>query len=145
MQAKRIGILESNLGVGGQVAISITVPTEPREEVNFHNIHASVSVEPQDTDANCQGTWVLELLPENMPGNTYTDGTVNAETANAVIIAIGVFSASNQTPFNSGDINPKTSRNAKAGDLLRMVATVTGITAGLASTRVLLFANTTRK
>jgi len=44
MQAKRIQFGDNggaDLGVGGQANLSLQVPTDPREEVNFHNIWAS--------------------------------------------------------------------------------------------------------
>ena len=87
MQAKRIQVNETNVGVGGTVNVGLPVLTTPREEVNFHNIWGSVSVEPQDTDANCQGTWVLYVSREDAPNVIWTDGTVNAETSNAIVIA----------------------------------------------------------
>ncbi len=145
MQAKRIAVFESNLGAGSGVNAILTSPVEPREEVNFHNIWASASVEPQDAGANCQGTWVLYLIQENTPAINFTDVVVNGQGNNQNIIACGVFSASNESVWNSGPINVKTSRNLNPGDSLAMNCTVTGITAGLASTRVMICAHTTRK
>ncbi len=145
MQAKRIVVNETNDGAGGITSAQMIVSTDPREEVNFHNIWGSVSCEPQDAGANCQGTWILFILRENATQPTFTDVVVNGETNNAVIIACGVFSASNESPFNAVPINPKTSRTLQAGDSLILQSVVTGITAGLASNRVMLCAHTTRK
>ena len=144
MQAKRIQVLEGNAGVGASATVLIPVPTDPREEVNFHNIWGSVSVEPEGADVNCQGTWVLYILRANTTAVSATDANINNEIFNAVIIACGVFSASNQSPYNTS-IHPTTSRTLQAGDSLALVATITGITSGLASTRVMLCAHTTRK
>ncbi len=144
MQAKRIQVQEANNGVGGAVNVSLAVPTEPREEVNFHNIWGSVSVEPENTDANAQGTWLLFILRENATQPVFTDVITDNETNNAVIIACGVWSASNQTPFNI-TIHPSTSRTLQAGDRLFLQSVVTGITAGNASNRVMLCAHVTRK
>ncbi len=145
MQAKRIQVAEGNDGVAGKTDVVLTVPTDPREEVNFHNIWGSVTVEPQDAAANCQGTWVLMILRENATQPTLTDVVINGESNNAVIIACGVFSASNEFPYTSPPINPKTSRTLQAGDQLVLSSVITGITAGLASNRVMLCAHTTRK
>ncbi len=145
MQAKRINVFESNDGAGGTTIVTLIVPTDPREEVNFHNIWGSVSVEPQDAGANCQGTWLLMLIRENQTIPTMTDAVVNGETNNATIIACGVFSASNESPYNSGAIHPETSRTLQPGDSLILQSVVTGITAGLASNRVMLCAHVTRK
>ena len=144
MQAKRIDVNESNNGAGGNTAAALLVPTDPREEVNFHNIWGSVTVEPQDANANAQGTWALFLLRENATLPTLTDVVINGESNNAVLIACGVWSASNESPFNI-TIHPETSRTLQAGDALAITSVVTGITAGLASNRVMLCAHTTRK
>ncbi len=144
-QAKRIQVGETNDGAGGLTVASLGTPIDPREEVNFHNIWGSVSVEPQDTDANAQGTWILMIVRENAIIPTFTDAIVNNESNNAIIIACGVWSASNQTPYNSGPIHPETSRTLQPGDALVLESIVTGITAGLASNRVMLCAHVTRK
>ena len=143
-QAKRIQVNETNDGVGGVTNAFLTVPTEPREEINFHNIWASVTVEPQDAGANCQGTWLLGILRENATMPTVTDVVLNGESNNAIIIACGVFGASNESVYNIS-IHPETSRTLQAGDSLFISSVVTGITAGLASNRVMLCAHTTRK
>ena len=145
MQAKRIQVLEGNAGVGASATVLLAVPTDPREEVNFHNIWGGVSVEPEGADVNCQGTWVLYILRANSTAISATDANINNEIFNGVIIACGVFSASNQSPFNVEPIHPTTSRTLMPGDSLALVCTITGITSGLASVRVMLCAHTTRK
>ena len=145
MQAKRIQVNESNDGVGGHTTVSLQAPLEPREDVNFHNIWVGVTIEPQDTDANCQGTWVLYKEDISVrPEQAFTDATLNLEVENQNIIACGVFSASNQSPFNYST-QIKTSRNTGAGGRIILSSTITGITAGLASNRVMLCAHTVRK
>ena len=145
MQAKRIQVAESNDGAGGVTLATLVAPTDPREEINFHNIWGSVSVETQDAGANCQGTWALMLIRENSTIPTLTDTIINNETNNSQIIACGVFSGSNESPYNSGPIHPATSRTLMPGDTLVLESIITGITAGLASNRVMLCAHTTRK
>ena len=143
-QAKRIQVNESNDGVSGVTNVELLVPTDPREEVNFHNIWGSVAIEPQDAGSNAQGTWALMLIRENATPPTLTDVVVNGETTNAIIIACGVWAASNETPYNTS-IHPSTSRTLQPGDKLILSSIVTGITAGLASNRVMLCAHVTRK
>ena len=146
MQAKRINVNETNDGAGSSTSAILQVPSDPREEVNFHNIWGGVSVEPQNADANAQGTWVLYVLRDPAAGLVdFTDAFVNLETLNALIIACGVYSASNQSPFTGQPIQIKTSRTLEAGARLILTSTITGITAGLASNRVMLCAHTTRK
>ncbi len=145
MQAKRIDVNESNNGAGGNTAAALLVPTDPREEVNFHNIWGSVTVEPQDANANAQGTWVLYILTKNVQDASFVDVNIDNQEYNQYIIACGVWGASNEHPYNSGPIHPSTSRTLGPGDQLRLQSVVTGITAGLASNRVMLCAHTTRK
>jgi len=146
MQSKRIQVNETNDGVGQATNVTLDVPDTPRESVNFHNIWVGVSVEPQDTDANAQGTWVLlYLIDPTSPVPAFTDSALNLETSNFIIVACGVWSASNQTPFNMPPVQIKTSRTLPAGGRLILSNTVTGITAGLASNRVMLCAHVTRK
>ncbi len=145
MQAKRIAVKEQNEGAGSEVSATLETPSDPREETNFHNIWGSVSVEPQNAGANCQGTWILLIVREGVTLSTMTDTVVNSEVHNANIIACGVFSCSNESPYNSGPIHPETSRNLGPGDALLLSSVITGITAGLASNRVMLCAHVTRK
>ncbi len=144
MQAKRIVVAEETDSVGGKTSLGITAPTDPRTETNFHNIWGSISIEPENADANAQGTWVLYVLRENATDPTFTDVVVNGETNNSIMIAFGVWSATNQTPFNIS-IHPETSRTLQPGDQIALQSHVTGISAGAVSQRVMLSANVTRK
>ena len=145
MQSKRIQVNETNDGVGAATNVVLDVPTDPRESANFHNIWVGVSVEPQDAAANAQGTWILLYLTDpTVAVPAGTDAAVNLETANYQIIACGVWSASNETPFNLPPTQIKTSRTLPAGGRLVLTNTVTGITAGLASNRVMLCAHVVR-
>ena len=144
MKAKRIQVNEQNVGAGAAVIVFLVVPDDPREQVNFHNIWAGVTAEPQNADANAQYTWVLYVVPSGVAAPLFTDGIINNETFNGTIIACGVASASNQSPFNMTPLQIKTSRNLQAGDSLQLQLVTTGITAGLSSNRVMLCAHTTR-
>ena len=144
MQAKRIVVNEVNGGVNAQVTARFTVPAEPREMVNFHNIWFSVSSEPENADANNQGTWVLWVKTDQLVTDpNWNDGVVNTEASNYLIVACGVYSASNQAPFNYGS-QVKTSRNLNAGQQLCISIINTGITSGNASLRAMLCAHTIR-
>ena len=145
MQAKRIQVNESNDGAGAQTSVFLFAPTDPREEINFHNVWAGVTVEPQNADANCQGTWVLGVIKENSIVPSLIDVIINNETNNQIIVACGVFSASNEMPWTSPPIHPQTSRTLQAGDAFYLTSVITGITSGTASNRVMLCAHTTRK
>ncbi len=147
MQAKRIQVAEGNLGAGGAINVALQpVGTAAREAVNYHNIWVGASAEPQDAAANMQGTWVLFALEDPASSiTTFTDAFLNLETRNVFIIACGVYSASNESPWTLPPTQIKTSRTLNQDGRLILQLVNTGITAGLASLRVMLSAHTTRK
>ncbi len=146
MQAKRIQVNESNVGAGGVVDVFLQPPADPREEINYHNIWVGVTGEPQDAAANAQYTWVLYVIRAGITVTPiFTDAQINNETFNPAIIACGVGSGSNETPFNVIPTQIKTSRTLNPGDSLGLQLITTGITAGLSSNRVMLCAHTVRK
>ena len=144
MQAKRIQVNEANIGAGGSIEAILTPPASPREQINFHNIWLGVAVEPQNAGANCQGTWVLYIVKAGAGFLGFTDANVNAEGRNQEIVACGVFASSNEASWTMPPTQIKTSRNLNPGESLRLQCTVTGITAGVASSRVMLCAHTVR-
>ncbi len=144
MQAKRIQVFVDNISAGSATNVTLTTPTSPREEINFHNIWGSVSIEPLNADANARGTWVLYIVPAGGATIAFTDVTVNNETDNVRIIACGVFCASNQSPYNMS-IHPETSRTLNPKDLLVLGITVENTSAGQVLCRQMLCAHTTRK
>ncbi len=146
MQAKRIAVLDADKGVNTQSNILLQVPTEPREQVNMHNIWAAFSCEPIIAGANAQGNWVLYI--ERDAGAAipnFTDSFINTETRNIDIIACGVWGASNESVYTSPPIHPTTSRNLPAGGRLIFIVHVTGVTSGNTSIKSSLCAHTVRK
>ena len=144
MQAKRIAIGVGSVVGGVDTGVNLEVPSTLREEVNFHNIWASFGAEPLTADANAQGSWILFVERKNQAAFTWTDANINTQEMNQVIIACGVWVASNQTPVNVM-VNPKTSRNLGAGDRLQMIVHVAGVTAGSVLVRTMLCAHVIRK
>ncbi len=146
MQAKRIQLTDATLAAGGQSNVILTVPDEPREAVNFHNIWAGFTVEPETAGANAQGIWVLYKIPlSTTPIPSISVANLNLEVFNFDIIACGVWGASNETPFTMEPIHPETSRTLNAGERLLLSVDVTGLTTGNASIISILCAHTTRK
>ena len=95
-QAKRIQTLRSEaLTAGLEVTVVLEVPTSIREEVNYHNIWAGGIIEPEDTDANAWGNWVLYIIKEGGQVIPWTDVTLNAENNNWFVVACGLWAASN--------------------------------------------------
>ncbi len=145
MQAKRIQVNETNASAGNGINVILDVPLSPREAVNFHNIWIGATAEPQDADANNQGTWVLMSIDDpTVAIPTFLDALVNLESHNARIIACGVYSASNQSPWTLPPTQIKTSRTLPAGGRLIMQLLATGVTVGQVSVRAMLCAHTVR-
>ncbi len=146
MQAKRIQVeIDVTVAGGTSTTTVIEAPLTPREEINYHNIHGSFIVEPVVQDANASGVWCLYVIPEGGSAIQWSEVTVQSELNNRFIIAIGVWAATNQTPFISPDINPKTSRTLNAGDKLALGVSIENVTTGNSLMNVILAAHTTRK
>ena len=144
MQAKRIQSVHQDVLVGVPSIVSLVAPTTPREQINFHNIWASFSTEPENSTANAQGIWALMVIPENGTIPTLDIATLNNETNNVYIIACGAWGSSNETP-ETITVHPETSRTLNPGDALVLEVFPSGVTDGEVSMLLTLCAHTTRK
>ena len=144
MQAKRINTNVQSGGAATQLVTELINPATPREELNFHNIWLSACQEPVDADANAQGSWVLFLRKAGQAIPIFSDAIIDSELHNNNIIALGVWCASNQTPWHLST-QIKTSRNLGPLDALDFVVHVQGITAGLSLGRQIISAHVVRK
>ncbi len=134
MQRKRVHV-NSTLVAGVGNATSLIGTIDESNGVNAHNLNFCFTCEPDSTDANSAGQWVLWCLPDETSGipNPSIAG-LEAEGSNAFLWASGLWNASNQTPYTSPNIHIATSRNCQNGARLVLIVRVEGITAG--STRV---------
>ena len=132
MERKRVHAISALAGLGNYQLIAAI---DESNGVNAHNVHLEFTVEPDSTDANAAGQWVLWCLPDEISAIPATSiASLEAETSNAFYWAGGLWSASNQTPYHSGDITFKSTRNCQNGARLVFVVRTEGLTAG--STRV---------
>ncbi len=134
-EPKRISVEESSpaLGVGGQHSVRFGPGTGGilRRLTNYHNIWFGMSIEPQNADANSNGVWVLwENRNTNNPDTTWSLANILTDDFTMQIIACGVWTASNQTPFNFSS-QLKSSRNFVANQELVLSVHVNGSSAGL--------------
>ncbi len=114
----------------GQNTVIITIL---EASVNVHDVSASLAVTPTSADANCDGIWALVVLPRGSTAvPTITTANLNLELENPTIWGIGVFQASNQTPWNMPRFAPRTSRNLPKGARVVLILAVEGLTAGTA-------------
>ena len=134
MERKRVHV-NSVLQAGVGTSANLIGTIEESNGVNAHNVHFCFTCEPDSTDANAAGTWVLWCIPDEnstVPGATIAN--LEGEGSNAFLWASGLWNASNQTPYSSGDMTFGTSRNCQNGARLVLMVHVEGISAG--STRI---------
>ncbi len=126
--------LEVSTGTSGLGTSSIDMEFLNDSEVNMHAYVASVSIEPQDADANANGIWGVWVLPNATIQNAdlpTTYGQWGDEDRSQYLWFMQPFTCSNQTPFSS-TIAPKTSRNMARDSRVVLQVRIEGISAGLA-------------
>ena len=145
-QAKRIQ--ESSMlldALTPQNNVFLSVPSTPREMVNFHNLWFSVSCEPQQAGANGNGVWVLSVVPVGVAVPTWSLANILTESFNQYVLACGTATYSNESTFNLTETLGKTSRTLNPGDSIFLSFNQQGLTAGQTRNLLLLCAQTTRK
>ncbi len=141
-EPKRIDISAPTLGVNAQTSSRFGPGTGTilRRLTNYHNIWWGMAVEPQDADANANGSWILwQKSNTNDTDTIWSDTNINSDNFNMQIIACGVWTASNQSPFNFSS-QLKSSRNFVANQELVFTVRQEGISAGLSRVRTILCA-----
>ena len=129
MQRKRIHAGTFNPAVSAQSNLVGTI-TEANG-VNVHGLWTDFSIEPENADANANGTWVLWCLPDAVSAVPAIGvGTLETEGSNPYIWACGTWIASNQTPFH-GNVRPMSSRNCQNGARIVLSIFNQGVSAGL--------------
>ena len=132
-EPKRIDFAISTALTAGQQTSARFGPgtgTILRRLVNYHNIWFGFTAEVENADANAQGNWVLWMKPDVTQTDTaWTDANINTSDFNQMVIACGVWGASNETTYTFSS-NLNSSRNMVANQELVMTVVVTGITAG---------------
>ncbi len=138
---KRTFIQDTTLvGAGSSTDVDYVITAD---KVNCSNIWFSMSIEPENQDANAQGSWILHFINYSDVGVNFNDTLLNDEPEAGLIIAAGVWGATNQTPFNLNLSAGKVSRNIRKDGRLRLQVQQTGISAGNSSFRGLLICNVT--
>jgi len=132
-EPKRISIIaHPNTGVGNQVSSRFGPGTGTilRRMVNYHNIWFGFTCEPINADANASGQWVLWLKANtNDPDTTWSTANFLTDDFTMQVIACGVWSASNQSPYTFSS-QLKSSRNLVANQELVLTVHPEGISAG---------------
>ena len=113
------------------------------DKVNCSNIWGSISLEPENQDANANGSWALYATQTRDTGFTWNDTLFNDEPEASALIAGGVWAATNQTPWNHTFSAGKVSRNIRKACQLNLQVYTKGISAGNVSARLMLMCNVT--
>ena len=101
--------------------------------VNVHGLRVEVVLEPQDADANANGVIGVYVLPGGVIQNSdlpTTLGTFGNEDSAPYLWGMGLWTASNQTPYK-WEFTPSTTRNIQAGGRIVVDLRIEGMTAGL--------------
>ncbi len=128
-------------GAGAQKNLIATV--DETNGVNFHNVHFGFAVEPITAAANANGIWVLYCIPDATSAvPTSSQGALEVEGSNPFIWAMGVFVTSNESPYTSGDLVIRSSRNCPRNGRLVMSVRIEGVSADTVRTLIYLTYNT---
>jgi len=128
MQRRRVHAATQSVTTTGPLLLTAIV-TESNG-INAHGMRCSFSVEPENADANANGTWQLWCMPDELavvPSGTHS--VLEQEGSNAFLWAVGTWAASNQSPYTK-DIEIRTSRNCQNGARMVLQIWIEGVSAG---------------
>jgi len=124
---------------------TLILDLDDADAVNVHGMRCCASIEPENADANANGTWAVYCLPggviqsADLPINI---GGLGNEDSAPYLWGIGCWVASNQGPYNM-EFTPKTSRNCQKGARILFRVTFDGVSAGLCRCNMIITAFTT--
>ena len=133
MQRRRIATTtNANASLNSNTADDLTISQDESSVVNFHGLRYCFSIEPENTDANANGWWVVFCLPGDtikLADLPTTIGTLANDDFNPYIWGVGCWTASNQAPFHM-EFAPSTSRNCQRNARITAYVVKEGISAG---------------
>ena len=110
---------------------TLTATIDETNVVNVHGLRFSFAVEPEDANANANGTWVLSCLPrQTTPSVTPSTTSLETEVDNTVIWGCGVWTASNESPYTCEDKEFRTTRNCQSGTRVQLQVFREGVSSG---------------
>ena len=123
----------ANTLIGDSNSDICSLDLDESASVNVHGLRVCGSIEPENTDANANGFWVVYCLPSNIISESTqlaeTFGDLNAENLNPYIWGVGCWTASNQAPYHF-EFAPRTSRTCQKDARIVCSIVKTGISAG---------------
>jgi len=126
---RRIEIATGVPGIGNSF---VDMDFDKGQVVNVHGFRCEVTLEPEVGDANANGVIGVYVLPGGLVQNSDLPtslGTFGDEDSAPYLWGIGIWQASNQTPYK-WVFAPKTSRNIQAGGRIVVNLRTEGITSG---------------
>jgi len=139
---RRVEVASGQTGVGISF---IDIDFDKGQVVNLHGFRAEFITEPEDADANANGTWAVYVLPGGIIQNAdlpATFGEFGDEDNAPYLWGIGVWASANQTPSHTL-FAPKSTRNIQAGGRVVLEIFVNGVSGGLVRQRTILTGFTT--
>ena len=132
MNAQKRKIVTTTTTKAAATSLSLSMDLNDADAVNIHGVRACISIEPENQDANANGTWALYCIPGGVIQDSdipATIGTLGSEDSAPYLWGVGCWVASNQGPYNH-EFAPKTSRNCQKGARLLLRVTFDGVSAG---------------
>ena len=125
-------LIEARSDAIGIAANVLTQNLTESSSVNVHGLRACGSIEPENTDANANGFWIVYCFPSTVIGDSglpSSFGDLDDKLYNPYVWGIGCWTASNQAPFHF-EFTPSTSRTCQRGARIVFQVEITGVSAG---------------
>ena len=124
----------ANTFIDDNDADTVQIDLDEQSAVNVHGLRFCGSIEPENTDANANGFWILYCFPASIiqPDNNFlpsTFSTLDDEDFLPYVWGVGCWTASNQAPYHF-EFAPRTSRTCQKGARILGAIVKTGISAG---------------
>jgi len=123
--------MEVASGAQGIGSAFIDMDFDKGQAVNIHGFRAEFITEPEDADANSNGSWAVWVLPGGVIQNSDLPATFGAfgdEDFAPYLWGYGLWASSNQTPVLTL-FAPKSTRNMQTGGRVVLQIFIAGLSA----------------
>ena len=137
--------IEVATGTSGVANLFVDIDFDKGQAVNIHGLRVEFITEPEDADANANGSWALWVLPGGVITNSdlpTSFGEFGNEDFAPYLWGMGVWASANQTPSHTL-FAPSSTRNMQSGGRLVLEIGVNGVSGGLVRQRTIITCFTT--